>query len=761
MKIREATPSQRKATSAAEEERMHATLMGSPLDQLRQLRRPVVEQPELPWCMRPPAPPELQSMRLCVFSHPRSVYQCAFDGVRRLVTIDLQEVLMVWDLQRYTKLFEVDLMARGDRHTAALSDSQEDDEYGIINRERICRNKDQLETDSEHEPVGRSLARRGPHSNGDLAGSCSSKGARKAGKMSLKKQFGTGWMQRQLLAHTKTGKHHTAHASPIAITRPAETQGSRSREQQGNGALVGGLWLNASSLEPAMQLQLLYDAQKEADTHARATGTHTDTPVTHKDQQQDQQQVEAEESRGDSPEAAEAKVPLLDSSDDGRPVPRVNGASLVAGGSSGELAKEHEQPVVGPPGESTEGEVDPELAAAVAVCYADEFPPLASPFSLEVCMNGRKKDSPTPSSIRPSPLQSKRQTANPSVCKSSPTGALSTTAPDAQPSEENGAAAAVGDPGDSTAASRHRVVPCSKQSLSADEQPKQRPLGLEPPKSTGGADSSRPSFAAVVAAGAPSGGAACPRTGWASGPTDVSFLVSLVGEEGARALREMAAAMGMTAEELYIHQMEQWEELQQRSCATTHACGRSGGQNSEKRAAGFTNASAEDASPSDLPSGTQLLQLPSPLPSAATAQDKQQQPAGETLCPASDVDSSRASHISGSPAVTAMASSIQGPPADRFEPSLTASPRLHPLPGPMVHNGGSHTDSRMVGLLGRQRYIAQLGPNAQQRHVAAVCVSETCLALLFKNLKTWQIWTFAPNGSTTARASEAMTEWHS
>ncbi|CDJ38990.1 hypothetical protein, conserved [Eimeria tenella] len=735
---------QRRTSSAAHLEQLHATLMGSSLDQLRQLRRPAIEESKLPWLLLAHPAPDLQTMRLCVFSHPRTIYQCAFDGIRRLVTVDLQEVLMVWDLQRYTKLFGVDLMASGSRHSGTLSDSQEDDEY-TVNGEHMGLANDEVGSDQEHGAIGRSNSRRGDHgapSNGDV-GPCSARVARKASKLSLKKQFGSGWMQKQVLAHCKT-KVELPHAPSLGSSRQCTTNmeacRGRASRQLGERVVVGGVWFNATTLEPAVQLQLLYDTQKEVAGSSRIAEGSLETITTSQQQQQRQTAVDGS---GSLLQAAEFK-PVVDSSNWGT----TSGLNADTMNPSCDMSKGRQGQSMGLPAVDEEQPLDPELSAAVAVCYADDFPPLSTPFPPKTDKAFAKRD-------RASPNAQGTTTCSSSSPAAAPQSVCSSPAP-AEYSEVQ-VISAHGNRGDHLASLGH-----CEESRGKASPPKvllsQVPADLETRRSTSAAaDGIKPSFAAVVAAGNSSSEATCQRTGWASGPTDLSFLISLVGEEGARALHDSAAAIGMTAEELYVQQMEQWEQLQQRSSRNAHAEASSSveptnlvveGQNTEDSYVGDTLPGAYPATVSSphLCDGTahqREQQSPAALPSAP--------------CPVSDVESSKASKVSGSPAVAALVGSPQGWSLDRFEQSLSPSPCSHPLAGQTVHGLGPHSESRMVGLLGRQRCIARLGPNAQRRHVTAVCVSETCLALLFKNLKTWQIWTFGPTGSLAQPAAETAT----
>lgn len=723
---------QRKAPDAAQQELLQATLTGTPTEQLRQLRRPVVEERELPWLLGPPPAPNLQTVRLCVFSHPRTIYQCAFDGVRRLVTIDLQEVLMVWDLQRYTKLFDVDLMASGESHSRGRSDTQEAEGCGGDGGD-ICMSSDGICSENEHEAtIRRSVSRRGGGSGGHSeVGLTSARAVRKAGKLSLKKQFGSGWMQKQVLAHrTNTQQQQgrrSVYSTGYSTNSATDVGGSRAGQEYGDGVCIGGVWFNTTSLEPALHLQLLYDTQKEAG-NARSLASSPPASV---------EQPPAPTCNGITAEASTVNLELA--GDSSGEASKLNVGTATPGCETARVPDD-DCPLAFYGAERAET-VDQELSAAMAVCYADDFPPLSTPYEpTQMAEEGKRYHSPRDRPATPPlPLAAAPAPQNLPAASAAPEGTQLSGGP-SPPCGDNGARGAVSTKG---------------------ENFEQQPSGLDGAKISNPLDGGRPSFAAVVAAAASSSSGSCQRTGWASGPTDPSLLVGLLGEEGARALQESAAALGVTTEELYIQQVVQWEQVQQRACRRARTEGSLTSLDLGRGSDRATNSNGHLMAAADA--RHEAVQQPSPvLHCVGDGLERSEHPkdaeAGETALPPSDADSSRGSKTSRSPSTNVLLGSPHGSPL--LESAPAASPRLRPLHAQMVQGSGSHSESRLVGLLGRQRCVARLGPNAQQRHVTAVCLSETCMALLFKNLKTWQIWAFAPSaGSTPSMAGDASTEW--
>lgn len=217
--------------------------------------RPVLSQsqerngraPMLEWLRPTPCAPALNVLRLCVFSHTRDIYQCAFDGVRRMVTIDLSETLVVWDMQKHVKLFGLELTKpptsglnevlsgrsrHKDRGTNDMSDGTGD------MSDDICSDQDTLGIvwSTKHNKNNDGCLASGV--NGKPGSFVSLRQCRKGVKNSVKKQCSSGWMHMQVRAHHKS------------LDVPVSSK-----------ITVGGMRFSQSTLESALELQLLYDCQ--------------------------------------------------------------------------------------------------------------------------------------------------------------------------------------------------------------------------------------------------------------------------------------------------------------------------------------------------------------------------------------------------------------------------------------------------------------------------------------------------------------------
>lgn len=721
IKVKEAAPQQKPLPDSLQQElMMHFTLTGTPMEQLRQLCRPVAVEPLLPWVVNHQPAPELQTVRLCVFSHPRTIYKCAFDGVRRLLTVDLQEVLMVWDLQRYTKLCGIDLMASAESH----SFSQEADGCGGDGR-NICLSSDGLCSENDDE----ALRRR--HSMGVKTNNA--KALRKAGKLSLKKQFGSGWMQKQVLAHRSNTEQQQCRRSLHATGHSSRSAGCRLSVDSADRVSVGGVWFDSSSLEPALQLQFLYDMQKEK-ANVSSLATHPKANA--------EEQLDSSCNRKD----VEARVPTkseLTSGSSGDPFLPGVAAAITR---SCELPKAEKGANEFHSLGKNEA-ADSELLTPTAVCYADDFPPLsAQPARLQLKGHAFLKEMGAASTMQLS------------------AAALSPTAPEASARSDNMLLDENLPPGSSASSPPlHGDRWILSGDSYIDEKSQQQPSQLDAAGHTTADSGGRLSFAAVVAAAAASSSSSCQQTGWSSGPTDPSLMAGLLGKEKCRALQEAAAALGVTAEELYLEQVAQWEQLQRMCHQRTQTQENSGGQLTGE--CEFDNPSGRDATAEDTI--RELPQQSSPVCQdiADGLQQAEQANISVVACrivPAEEGSTSRGCKASGSPSAQALIGSPQCSSPQESAWMQRESPRLHPLPAPMDHSSGLPAESPMVGLLGRQRCVARRGPNAQQRHITAVCLSETCMGLLFKNLKTWQIWTFAPAARASlpsGAAADAFAQW--
>lgn len=712
-----------KPLDAAQQELLHFSLNGTPTEHLRQLRRPIVNDPELPWALKPPAAPELHAIRLCVFSHPRNIYHCAFDGVRRLVTIDLREVLMIWDLQRYTKLCELDLMASGESLSRGDPCSQEEgcNEDGGD----ICLSSDG--PCSENETIGRSHSKKGCAGDVKVGSKLSgAKAMRKAAKLSRRKQFGSGWMEKQILAHRNSTALHTTGHSTNTFGLP----GNRAAPQPEERVSVGGVWFSSSSLEPALQLQALYDIRKET---ADGRTLHDHKGAT--------RQADSTGNEG----TAEGK-PECASADGGY----TSGAGCEPFSLPCKPTKARRHLKVGSSLPTNFESLDPELSTAVSVSYASDFPPLSTePLSMQVRENTKQHHSLSEACTTPS--------AQPPSLVASRSTRIASKASAGMPNTENYSQQIT------TASSRGiSALSWALTGLSSkDEQPVQQMPRVKSSNGTKADGGGRQSFAAVVAAAA-SSSVGCPKTGWASSPAESSFFIDLLGEEGARALQESAAALGMSIEELYIQQVVQWEGLQQRSHQRAQVGAISKGHEERvTRSNPFPHRNGEERTAAHArPDGnTDPASDQQDVSNAARGvrRPKEACSSARTLH-SSDAGSSNSCKISESRPHQEVRGAPQPSTLHGSAPTLRASLRLRPLSMSVLNNCGPRSESRMVGLLGRHNCVTRLGPNAQRRHVTALCLSETSVALLFKNLKTWQIWTFAPSDRFWAEsANEPLT----
>ncbi|KAL8273869.1 hypothetical protein Esti_002192 [Eimeria stiedai] len=665
--VRDAAP-QRRPLDAAWRHLLHSTLTGSPLEQLRQLRRPVVEEPRRSWTLDPFPAPELQATRLCVFSHPRTIYHCAFDGMRRLVTVDLQETLMIWDLQRYTKLCGVDLMASGDNRRRDRSSSEDaegcggDGEDMGASSDGLC---------SEHDALRGTLLKRGNRAGGRTEGTklSSARAARKLARHNLKKQFGSVWMQKHVLAHRNSTHHshnmvHSSNASGIPGFTTLPSQGER----------VGGLWFSSDSLEPARQLQRFYDLQREA-----ANNRGFAAPSADAGQHARLKCVD----NGTEPANA-TKLQLADDTNDnndsnganneGAPVAQYQPARAAT--SSYFAAKDSAKVET----------ADSGPLPAVNACYADDFPPLST-------YSETRGDRNISHSV---PKESGTTTERHSGV------VASCTAPPA-PGPSN--ILRVSDIDREQRSIMHPFDPSNRSwSISSTafkvEQHVQHVSESDATDTTNGAGVERPSFAAVVATAASSVSDRCPRTGWSTGLTDFSVLSDMLGEEDARSLQESAAALGMSIEELYLQQGVQWEQLRCRG----HQ--RAGAQGSmlKQGEPGIRRVGAPtpmDQSMVGTAARVELVEEPDTtsmqIGVSAQAGEKaggQLRNAGiaDEVTPSSDGDSAKALNSPAAPAFLVMPrpSLTQGSRALR---ASSLSNQAHPV----VQSFGGRSESRMLG----------------------------------------------------------------
>lgn len=763
---------------------------------LRLLHHMLAVEPLSPWKTAPPPAPEVEATRLCAFSHNRWIYQCAFDGVRRLVTVDLREVLMIWDLQRCTKLFHIDLMARGGSRSkrSLAGEVSGTDELEKENGADMNLSSDGIDTEQERELMRRHACR---GADSDEVGPGGGRAVRKAGKLSLKKQFGRGWMQRQILAHRGDAEQQLLQqqrpqASPI-LHASRESQDPASLHGV-DGTSVGGVWFPSSALEPSLQLQLLYDSHRDVlcsgqkqpakagSGRQHQAATTGNIPVAAGSSGFTQGIEQHQELRGDANvwEAASGAA-----SDIG--VDSLKRKDLAADAGKVEDLRATGFERTGFSERFGEGSEDAESVAASAISYAADFPPLSSP-AASVRLGERggphlqtlsQEDFRgfTNACIRV-PAEQRRATNAQQGGRVLPVHAAlkSMRQPDRQ-APQNGAdlqlffdqvaETEVNISAEELPRTRSRscnspavanVLPItplvpggSAKACSSAEEGAGQAVRESPIRGGGLADGglpvegARPSFAAVAAAAAAASSGSCQRTGWASGPTNLSWLISVVGEDSARALQEAASALGTTTEELYIQQLVQWDQLQQRGLC------KSSGRAHERSAKGSClDLACSQHSRKDF----QLQAFPAEHFVDEKLRNKEQLTTAEAN--QSERERLRGFEASGPPAGRALLGSLS---LDASQP-LHAGTTFQRLPATVnSHNFRSHLRSSMVGLLGRQRCMARLGPNAQQRHVAAVCLSETCMALLFKNLKTWQIWEFSPAATATvAGNAEASTE---
>ncbi|KAL8441577.1 hypothetical protein Emed_007541 [Eimeria media] len=719
--VMDATP-QRRPIDAAWQELLHSTLTGSPLEQLRQLRRPVVEEPKRSWTLDPFPAPELQATRLCVFSHPRTIYHCAFDGVRRLVTVDLQETLMIWDLQRYTKLCGVDLMASGDSRCRDRS-SSEDAEVRDVDGEDIGASSDGL--CGEHEAFRSTLSKRGNRAGGRTEGTklSSARAARKLARHNLKKQFGTEWMQKHVLAH-RNSRHHS-HSSSVPGVPGCSTTPSH-----GERVLVGGVWFSSNSLEPAVQLQRFYDLQREAAENRGPVASSADAG---------QNACSKCSDNGTESSSAEKVLLAHDTNENNDGSDKYNEEALVGQCEQVRAAKSFYSA-----GKEKVETSDLDLPPASNISYADDFPPLSAHSETA---GGRNR-------CHSAPKQScTTNVRHPGVL------AARTAPPAPGPSDILLVSDMHQEQPDTVHLSQPSKGPWNRVSATSKAEQHVQPVSeSDAAENASGTGVERPSFAAVVATAASSVSERCARTGWSTGLTDYSALRELLGEEEARALQETAAALGMSIEELYLQQVVQWEQLQgrghQRPAAEENlpkpeepGMNTVGAPTSMDESVGVGAADVEPGEKSDGASmqisGSSQAKVGGRLRSADVSEEVTSSSENN---PAKSLNSPAASAFPEMPRVSRMQGSGALLPASPFSSQAY----------PVVQSFEGRPESRMVGLLGRQRCIARLGPNAQRRHVTALCLSETCIAVLFKNLKTWQIWTFAPSAGLPSDADDAL-----
>ncbi|KAL8436204.1 hypothetical protein ACSSS7_001934 [Eimeria intestinalis] len=722
--VRDTAP-QRKPLDAAWRDLFYSTLTGSPLEQLRQLRRPVWEEPKRSWTLDLCPAPELQATRLCVFSHPRTIYHCAFDGMRRLVTVDLQETLMIWDLQRYTKLCGVDLMARGDKRRRDYS-SSEDVEGCSGDGEDIGASSDGL--GSEHEAFRSTLSKRGNRVGGRTEGTklSSARAARKLARHNLKKQFGTEWMQKHVLAH-RNSTHHPYNMAPS--TRASGAGGLSMMPSPEERVAVGGMWFTSNSLEPAMQLQRFYDLQRGAANNRGPVALAADAGQ------------HARSKCGDNGNELGnvTKLQLAGETNDNNDGSDNNIKEVLV--CQCEPARANDSYSGAQDTVKVEA-ADSEPLPAINASYADDFPPLGAHSQTR---GGRNRCHSVP-----------KQSCPTTIPRSGVV--VSRTAPAAGPSDM----LRVSDIQQEQRSIMHPFEPSRRtwglsNSASKAEQHVQQVLESSATDSTAGAGVERPSFAAVVATGGSSAAERCPRTGWSTGVTEHSALSDMLGEEEARALQETAAALGMSIEELYLQQVVQWQQLQGRGPQRT------GTEETMLKQEEPASKTAVAPTPMDqsvvmTAAGAELGEKPDTASVQVGGGSQAGEKAGgqvrsadvtDEATPSSDTDSAKASPAAPAFLDRPRASPVQGSGALRGSPLFG---HAHPF----VESFEGRSENRMVGLLGRQRCVARLGPNAQRRHVTALCLSETCIAVLFKNLKTWQIWTFASSAGLASDADGAL-----
>ncbi|CBZ52083.1 conserved hypothetical protein [Neospora caninum Liverpool] len=217
------------------------------------------------------------------------------------------------------------------------------------------------------------------------------------------------------------------------------------------------------------------------------------------------------------------------------------------------------------------------------------------------------------------------------------------------------------------------------------------------------------------------------------------LFCEMLDRDSAEVLKTAATALGMSVDELYVHQMMELQRHEERSKrrggsepraeqrdrsgeggppekglaeTATGDAGNAGKRRHNRESDDATQQTDEGRKPQTTVEGTQQTEVPS--------ETEHRETPTSTSKPHSSSSSS---------------SSLACGPGEDQSPPAVAECLLSTL------NGLSGVP-RLIGLLGRKGLVWRQGPNSQARHIAAVCVGERQLALLYRELKMWQIWHF-------------------
>lgn len=246
--------------------------------------------------------------------------------------------------------------------------------------------------------------------------------------------------------------------------------------------------------------------------------------------------------------------------------------------------------------------------------------------------------------------------------------------------------------------------------------------------------SGRLSFAEVAAAAAASysSNGKASQVGWALEPTGAAHLSEAVGEEAAQALVQISKSLGVSPEELLAHQLDEWSRFTRdsRSVATDSRTAKS------KKDFDEQIACAELSHSEDLTPGRVVMECGSKL--------RVQDFAFSDTEPNRDISQGNEPDTRCTIGTDAMTKTSGQRCLESQNDVKVLRRHTHSA---VCGRRDFQQGCSMVGLLGLQKSFFPLGPNSQHRRVSSVCLSETCLALLFKDLKTWQVWTFSPLAS--------------
>ncbi|KEP65012.1 UNVERIFIED_CONTAM: hypothetical protein HHA_244130 [Hammondia hammondi] len=227
------------------------------------------------------------------------------------------------------------------------------------------------------------------------------------------------------------------------------------------------------------------------------------------------------------------------------------------------------------------------------------------------------------------------------------------------------------------------------------------------------------------------------------------LFCQMLERDSAEVLKAAAVALGMSVDELYVQQMMELQRLEEkkklqavesRSAPNEEESVCSGGNAEKQRQAEGGEEREEDEEEAKRhEEKTNIAKKEKWLQKTSLTAEVRRNDTSTSVNRPPSSSSSSSSSSSGAAA---------GVPGEAESPSAVAECLLSTL-------NGLAGVPRLSGLLGRKGLVWRQGPNSQARHIAAVCVGERHLALLYRELKMWQVWHFDDLAADESAAGNA------